>query len=143
MIQVTTEIEALKPIATKSVDLAQFEGQRVKIESAEVMTVRSKFAKSEDGESEVLKVTSVPLGTIQDRDGKEIPLQASELFNLTRDEDGVLGWPTGAKGKLANFMKKCGVKHPSEIVGKEATVRIRKKQGSDGMTREFLGFVTE
>ena len=90
----TTEIEALKPIATKNIDLAQFEGQRVKIDCAELMTVRSKFAKCEDGESEVWKVTSVPLGTIQDRDGNEVALQESELFDLTRDEDAVLGCPT-------------------------------------------------
>ena len=139
----TTDVKDLKPIETKGVDLSQFEGRRVQIESTEVITVQSKFSNSGDGESEVLKVQSVPVGTIQDRDGNEVPLQASELFNLTRDEEGVLGWPTASKGKLAKFIKKCGVKHPSELAGKEATVRIRSKQSPDGATREFLGLITE
>ena len=143
VIQVTEDVENLKPIETKGIDVSQFEGQRVNIESAEGMKVRSKFRDNGNGESEVLRVQSVPLGTIQDRDGNDTPIRASELFNLVRGDDGVLGWPTGAKGKLAKFMKKVGAKHPSELPGKEAIVRIRTKQGTDGATREFLGFITE
>ncbi len=114
----TTEIEALKPSATKNIDLAQLEGQRVKIDFAELMTVRSKFAKSEDGESEVLKVTSVPLGTIQDRDGREVPLQASELSNLTRDEDGVFGRYRSYLGN-ANLI----ARYPTHGISAEAELR--------------------
>ena len=138
-----TDITELKPIESKGVDLSQFEGRRIQIESAEVITVQSKFSNKVDGQAEVLRVQSEPVSTMQDRDGNQVPLRASELFNLTRNEEGELGRPTGAKGKLAKFMKKLGAKHPSELVGKEATVRIRTKQGADGMTREFLGFLTE
>jgi len=138
-----TDVKELKPIEAKGVDLGQFEGQRAKIESVEVTKVRSNFGKDGDGESDVLKVQSVPLTTIEDRDGKDVALRASELFNLTRDENGALGWPTGPNGKLAGFMKKLGVSHPAEVIGKEVVVGIRRKEGTGGMTREFLGFNTD
>ena len=138
-----TDIADLKPIEGKGVDLGQFDRQRVRIESAEVITVHSKYSNNGDGQAEVLRVQSEPVCTMQDRDGKEVQLRASELFNLARNEDGILGWPTGAKGKLAGFLRKSNAKHPSELVGKEATVRIRSRRNPDGTTKEFLGFVVE
>jgi len=142
-VEANISVKDLKPIETKGVDLSQFEGHQVRIEAAEVISVHSRFSANGNGESEVLRVLSEPLSTMQDREGNDVPLRASELFNLARSEDGFLGWPTGAKGKLSRFLKKAGAKHPSELVGKEATVRIRSKQGGDGTTREFLGFITE
>ena len=137
------EVKALKPVESQGVDLSQFEGGRVEIETVEVLVVPSKFAKSGNGEAEVLKVQSVPLATIKDREGNDVPIRASELFNLMRDDNGVLGWPEGARGKLAKFMKKLSVEHPKELPGKQAVVRIHTKQGSDGIEREFLGFITD
>jgi hypothetical protein len=138
-----TDVKGLKPIESKGIDLSQFEGQRVKIESVEVIEVPTKFGNSGNGESEVLKVQSVPVANIQDRDGNDIPVRASELFNLGHNADGELGWPTGPKGKLAGFLKRLGVGHPSQLVGKQVAVRIRAKKGTDGTTREFLGFITD
>lgn len=137
------EVGALKPIESQGVDLSQFEGSRVKIETVEVLAVPSKYSRNGNGEAEVLRVQSVPLATIQDKEGNDVPIPASELFNLTRDENGVLGWPEGARGKLAKFMKKLSVEHPKELPGKQAVVRIHTKQGSDGIEREFLGFITD
>ena len=137
-----SDVEELKPIESKSVDLKQFEGRCVQIESVQVTTVPSIFSNNGNGESDVLRVQSEPLETIEDKDGNKVEIRASELFNLTQGENGELGWPTGPNGKLAGFMKKLGVRPPAKLVGKEVVVRIRSKQSTDGMTREFLGFIT-
>lgn len=139
----TQEVEALKPIEGQGVDLSKFEGQRIEIEAAEVLTVPSKFKNNGNGEAEVLRIQSVPLGSIQNKEGDDVPIRASELFNLTRDANGVLGWPDGPRGKLARFMKKLNAEHPTELIGKKAVVRLHTKQGADGTQREFLGFLTE
>ena len=138
-----TDGKDLKPIEPKGIDLSPFEGQRVRIESVEVTKVPSKFTANGDGEAEVLKVQSAPLETIKDKEGNEVPIRASELFNLVRGEDGGVGWPNGDKGKLAGFLKKMAVTRPWELVGKEAVVRVRAKKSVDGATREFLGFITD
>ncbi len=105
--------------------------------------VPSKFSNDDNGESDVLRAQSELPETIEDKDGNEVQIRASELFNLSRGENGELGWPTCPNGKLAGFLRKLGVEHPSEVVGKEVVVRIRRKQGTDGTVRDFLGFVTD
>ncbi len=133
-----TNVSSLKPIETKGMDLRQFDGAQVEIESVAVVTVPSKFAGN--GESEVLRVQSVPVVRIEGREGDHA-IRASELFNLMRGKDGQLGWPNGPNGKLANFLRRIGVIGPEELPGKQGTIRVRRKTGADGTTREFLGFV--
>ncbi len=137
-----TRVEDLKPLASKAIDLSQYEGRRVRIESVEVVRLPSKYSATEDGETDVLRVQTVPLRTIQDREGNDAKLRASELFNLNRDTDGTLGWPTGPKSKLAGFLRLTDSSAPSELPEKEVTVRVRRRRGTDGESREFLGFDT-
>ena len=68
------KVRDLKPIEARGIDLKGLEGAHVDVESVEVMTVPSKFSGSEDGESEVLKVQSVPIHTIKNNNRQPLVL---------------------------------------------------------------------
>ena len=98
------------------------------------MRMPSEFA--ECGYQWVARVSSRPLTTIK-TDSGEINIRASELFNLSQDKEGkLIGFSLNEKGKLYRFMKKVGVEHPSELLGKKALITTYENKG-----KTYLKFV--
>ena len=133
-------IKNLKPIESKGIDLTPFEGQRKVIEKLSVIEVPSKF--HESGKAIVLKVETEPVTTLELSDGTKTEFRASELFNLTKDENGNIGWSDAPNGALNKFLKRCGVSHPKDLVGIPVVIRKRVKETKTG-TKEYLGFITD
>ena len=132
----TISLDSLEPMESESLDLSPFEGKRVTIEKAEVIEVSSQF--SETGRQKVLRVESEPVTTVETAEGKK-EIRASELFNLI-EKDGKVGWSKDERGKLQKFLAKMKATKPTELVGKEAVVRLRSKKNDFGEST-FLGFV--
>lgn len=71
-------------------DLSELEGTRTKIANIEIKTVKTQWEagkKLPDGQfkdTKVLKVSSEVLTKLKSKEGKEIDVRATELFNLTR-----------------------------------------------------------
>lgn len=128
-----TKVEDLKAVESEGIDLSKFEGQKAVIEKVEVMKLQSKFAES--GMQDVVKVSSIPITTFKDSEGKDIEIRATELFNLTDSKS----W--SKKGKLQNFLDKQKVDHPSKLKATTITIRLRPKKNEDGTIQNFLGFV--
>ena len=63
-----------------------------------------------------------------------IELRATRLFGLQQDDEGNVGW--GKTVKLGLFLKKMGVSHYKDLVGK--TVIVQSQTNKEG--REFLTF---
>jgi len=143
--------EDVKPIQSNSVDLTKFNNEKTTIERAELMKVPSNYTElDEEGKNYpqwVLKVMSPPLVTIGE--GEEIlELRASELFNLIQDGTGhLIGYPTGEKANLTQFLKDLKVKPAydnlkqliTEITGKEVIVKSYEKE-VNGKKKTFLKF---
>ena len=133
------DVESLGEIETPTIDFEKFEGNKVKIESADVVSVPSKFSKT--GNAPALRVVTEPIkdnGEIVKigKDGKE--LRASMLFNLTHTESGMF-W--NKKGKLAELLFKKNIKHPKELIGKNVVLSVRIKQNpGSAFPQKFLGF---
>ena len=144
--QTQLKLEDLKPIEAKGVDFSEFEGNKALIEKAGVIEVNSYY--NEEGKKVkeprkvlALKVESRVITSLTNAEGKTVEVRASELFNLIKDKDGKIGWSKAPKAKLNNFLKKFGVKHPVDLIGKTAVIRLRKKENPDGSESEFLGFI--
>ena len=56
----------------------------------------------------------------KNKDGKPIVLKASRMFGLQTDAQKNIGW--GEKTQLGVFLKKKGVKHYRELVGREVQI---------------------
>ena len=69
-----------------------------------------------------------------DKFGDE-PIKASRVFGLVTLENGTIGW--GTETKLAGFLKKYGVEHYNDLVGKPVKI-IKTPVNKDG--KEFLTF---
>ena len=144
----TIKIDELEEFDAGGVDLEQFEGQKVEIEKVEVVTVKTPWSvdgqmmeKDEEGnqktrDTNVLKVSSSPVTTINDKDGNEVDIRASDLFNLV-EKDGVWGYSKSPKSKIQKFMKKQKVSTPVELIATKALIRTRQNKRGD----TFLGFV--
>ena len=118
--QKTFSPEDLQPVKSEGVDLTEFDGSRVQIDTLEVTQVKSQFSKT--GMQWVLKVQSVPLKEIE-VEGEKISFRASELFNLVQDDAGNLkGYPDNEKSNLAKFMKRVGVKAINQLKGRTALI---------------------
>jgi len=136
-----SNIEDLKAIESGGLDFSEFEGTKKVIENLEIVEVPSSFHDS--GKVKALKVVTETVATIQDKEGKDVELKASELVNLKVDKDGNIGYSTNPKGKLQKLMKKCKVEKPADLKGKQVTLKVRESKAPDGSTREFLGFYLE
>lgn len=133
------DVKNLKSIERKSIDLSEYDGVKAEVELVEVVDVKSNWKdgkKLPEGETisvKCLKASTKKLGEIEVK-GEIKELRASELFNLTQDEDNAWGYSTNEKAKLNIFMDKMKVKTPEELVGKKVVVLIKKG---------FLGFNTQ
>jgi len=134
------EVKDLKPIEKATIDTEKYEGTKAKIESMEVKEVDSRY--SMDGKElpngqttkvQRLVIKTEPLDKLKIKD-KEISIYASEMFSLVQDEEGNWGFSTNPNSKLSKFLAKHKVSDPSELVGKQVIVLVRKG---------FLGFHTE
>lgn len=130
-----TDVKDLKPIKSEGIDIKQFDGEKVEIEGIEQLRMPSEFA--ECGYQWVARVFSRPLVNFKKDDGEEVKIRASELFNLSQDKEGKLtGFPVNEKAKLYRLMKKVGVEHPAELLGKKVLVTTYENKG-----KTFLRFV--
>jgi hypothetical protein len=147
-------VDALQEVtSSSSIDLSQFVGIRVPIEKVEAIMIKSKYttdgktlAPGQEVLAPVLKVETVPVTTIKDRDGNDIVIRASEMFSLkdTGQVDAagkkVYGWSTHEKGALNKFLKKLKVSRPAELKGKLVVITTRPGNVEG---QEFLGFIKE
>lgn len=132
------EVAKLKEVKVGGTDLTEFEGKRAKIEILSVIEVPSQY--TETGKMHCLKVQTDAV-TQFERDGENVDIRASELFNLKDDDKGNWGFSSSPKSKLQKFMRKQGVKQPDSLKGTQVTIRVRQKTNDDGTTTDFLGFV--
>jgi len=106
-------------------DVAKYIGQKSKIEKVEEF--KGKFGY-------FLKITSETIDKITEildkETGEPLELKASKVLGLFEDKDGKIGWNDGTK--LGVFLKKMGVKHYNELVGKKIIIiPITNKKGND------------
>lgn len=137
-----------------SIDYSDFVGKKVPIEVVRKEYVKSKFGYDEHGKNitlppgqevmvPVLKVETAPVTEFTDKEGKKIPIRASEMFSLKENivnGKKVLGWSEHEKGALNKFLKKVKKSHPKELKG--VIVQIITRPGSQE-GQEFLGFIKE
>ena len=136
-------VNDLKDLGSKSsVDVAKFEGERVRIEGISVIDVvtsydeNGTFVQGLQRKTKALKVFTVPLATMKDSSGQEIQIRASELFNL-KCVGGVWGVSNHENAKISKLLKK--FKLPLGMVG------VKQLLGQSIINRvtnnNFLGFV--
>lgn len=136
------KLSDLKPIKSEGINLNKFHNQKVTIENAELMQVKSKFTPKKDNEhipQWVLKVSSPVLITVGE--GEDLlEFRASELFNLIQDKEGkLIGYPESLDSNLQKFMKDIGATKPQDIVGKTAMIKAYEKETEEG-SRTYLKF---
>jgi len=127
------ELEETKEIDLPRADVTSYIGKKAKIMSAD--TFEGKYGY-------LVKVLTEDLGPLLDATGNEIKdangvviqARASKIFGLKSDASGKVGWTKDSK--LGDFLKKYGVSHFKELVGKEVVV-----QGQDNEGRTFLTFL--
>jgi len=130
--------------AGSGVDLTEYEGQKAKIEGTRVLEVESSYDESGNWQEglkrkvQVIKVFTEPITTITDKEGKEIEVRASELFNL-RLKDGEWGISKSDKSKIQKFLKRQKVSSITEVIG--TSVVLRAYDNKQGNT--YLGFITK
>lgn len=113
-------------IELPKLDVSKYIGTKVKIATAET---------HEGAYGYFVKIETDPVDTIERKDQDDIVLTPSTIFSLQQDADGKIGW--GEDTKLGKYLKKMGVAHFKELVGKEVIVQVR--QSKDG-EQEFLTF---
>jgi len=127
----------------QGIDLSEYEGQKIAIAEIEVISVKTPYDETgtyhekERFDTKVLKVMTDVVTTITSKDGNEVAIKASELFNLKKTEDGKYGISTSKKAKIRKFMKRQEVEDVKSLIGTSVLI---KKYESNGNT--FLGFVT-
>jgi len=118
------ELVETREIELPSLDITKYIGMKSKI--ASVKEYEGQFGYYIKIESEVLE-------TIE---GKKEPIdiKASNVFGLHEDRDGNIGW--GKESKLGVYLKKMGVEHYKDLVGKEIIVQSRtsKRDQKDYLT---------
>ena len=136
------DINGLKPIESGGLDFSEYEGLKKKVEELEILEVPSKYAKS--GKTKVLKVITEPVTLVKTKEGKEIEIRATEIFNLKLDDKtGTWGYSTSPKSKLQKLMIKLKVNKLSDLKNKMVVIKVREVRREDGTTGEFLGFHIE
>jgi len=146
---VVEDIGDLKPSEFKGLDLSEFVGKKFPIEKVYRKFVKSKFgpnnttlAPGQEILAPVLMVETAPVTSIQDREGNDIPIHASEMFSLKEeiDENGKkqYTWSQDDRGSLNKLLKKLKVDHPSKLKGKIVQIITRGTE-----EKQFLGFIKE
>jgi hypothetical protein len=106
------------------IDVAQYIGKKSVI--LEVKEFQGEFGP-------FISIWTDIIDTIERGNSDPIQLRASKMFGLT-EVDGKIGW--GKESKLAVFLKKHGVSHYKDLVGKTVVVQTiqNKKDGKDYLT---------
>jgi hypothetical protein len=133
-------IDSLKPMAGGGIDFTEFEGQKKRIDTLEIMEVPSSFTKS--GKAKVLKVITEPVTEVTTKEGKKVEIKATEIFNL-KEENGQIGFSTSPKSRLQKLLTKLKINKPTDLKGKMVLIKVREVKRLDGTTGEFLGFHIE
>ena len=81
------------------------------------------------------------LETGKKKDGTEFEVRAKEWFNLIKKDDGTIGWSENKKANLNNFLKSMRVEKPSELVGKQVSIKVVTKEDNEGNEKTNLRFV--
>jgi hypothetical protein len=144
------------PVQSSSVDLVKYDKQVTVIEKSEITQLPSQFTAVVPGTNPplhymqwILRVSSVVLESIREGEDK-IEFRASEIFNLTQNDQGKLtGFPTTEKSKLMKFLKDLKIPEPEKfqklkdiqeaIKGKKAVIKAETKE-KDGRTNTYLRF---
>ena len=114
--KVDIEIKGKIELPKLDIDHEKYIGRDSKIER--VNTFEGNFGYYIKVESEVIDSIENPA----DKD-KPIELRAMGVFGLQTDADGNIGW--GDDTKLDKYLKKMGVSHFNELVGKSFKVQTR------------------
>ena len=136
------DVNGLKPIEVGGLDFSEYEGLKKRVEELEILEVPSQYSKS--GKTKVLKVITEPVTTVKNKEGKEIEIRATEIFNLKLDDKtGQWGYSTSPKSKLQKLMTKLKASKLSDLKNKFVVIKVREVRRQDGTTGEFLGFMIE
>lgn len=103
------------------VDVSEFNG--VQVEIAKVLEMDGKYG-------ECVKVISKPLMVLDNE--KKTEICASEIFSLTRDDAGKLGWTE--ESKLGKFLKKYKKDSYRDLIGVKVVSIVEAKNGVDFLT---------
>lgn len=128
-------VAEMKAMSSASFDLGKFEGRKVRIEKMDVIDMPSQYDPS--GSGKVLKIETEAVTSITNMDGQPVEIRASELFNVLKNKKGEIGWSTDSRAKLHKFLVKMKANHPTKLLGREVTVRIR----ANNEGQQFLGFI--
>ena len=141
------EIKSIEPKFKAPANSSDFVNKLAKIESVDMVDIQSPFGedgkqlpKGETVPAKAIKVTSVALGKAldadgqpcTDKDGNSFDLKATELINMTKDDDGTWGVSTSERSNYQKFIKSLKIDHIDKAIGMELVVK-EKKSG-------FLGF---
>ena len=128
------------------IDLTEFTGQRKKIENIRVLEVESSF--DENGvfndknkrKVKVLRIETETVTKITNKEGQEVPVRASELFNMKQNDEGAWGISTNEKAKIRKFMRRQKASSLKALIGTVVLLKdiTDKKTGST-----YLSFVVE
>lgn len=120
------ELENTGEIELPQLDITPYIGKKTKIEA--VTEHKGEFGY-------YIKIKTEVIDTLSDKRKEPLELRASRIFSLQEDEKGNVGW--GKDTNLGLFLKRHGVEHYKDLVGKEVivqTVTNRKQQ------RDYLSF---
>lgn len=141
------DIDQLPEIeAGKGLDFSEYEGKKYPIQVIEVIEYNSPY--NEEGEYveglkrqvKGIRIATVPITKIKNKEGKEVDIRASELFNLKYDaETKQWGRSTSDNAKLNKFTKMMKVNKLSDLKGKNVMVLVT----TDKKGNQFLGFKKE
>ena len=128
-------VKKLKGVKPEPSLLDEFEGKYAKIGviEDELLVMETQY-----GTKYALKIVTEPVTTITNKDGQEIVIRASELFNLKQLETGEFEYSKHPDSKLQKFLNKQGVNKPENLIGTSVKLRIRSKDG-----KNYLGYETK
>jgi hypothetical protein len=125
-------------------DLTEFEGHKAKLWKYEIVDMKTNY--DEKGEllpagqtmpTKRLKVYSEQITEFTDKEGKTIPVYATEIFSL-KQQGNKWGISNHEKAKIQKLLTKLKVQELKQIIGKTVIVRVRET--AQGGT--YLGFYT-
>src|SRR4030042_6204581 len=126
-----SEIPELKEVKRGlDLNLEQYEGMRIKIETMQVVDSTSNWDKGKQlpkGTTipvKKLKVITEKVTSAEKKDGTKFDIFASELFNLSKEENGEWVIPTNESSDISKFMKRQKVEHYKELVGTSVMVKL-------------------
>ena len=133
----------LPEIESKREDLIDYEKYRLnkcKIESIEIVRVKSAYSKALDKKVHRLRIIGEIVETATTKEGEKIEFKPSELIGLVEDDNGkLMGLPESEESQWGKIKKAVGgdIKSPKDLIGKELPIRVNESK--DG--NKYLGFM--